>query len=539
MIKDLEYMKSKLTLFTRPRRFGKTLNLSMLKNFYEIPIDKNKDKKHLFKDLKIWQADGNYMEKQGKYPVISLSLKSVDALNYDSALAAFRDLLSEDCENYSYLFESKKLTNYQRNYIDIMANAKGTVENCKSYLKTMSRMLKRYYGQNVIILIDEYDVPLQKAYTNKYYDEMLDLIRGFLHNGLKSNDSLARGILTGCLRVSQESIFTGLNNLEIDTILSPHTYEHFGFTQKEVSDMLKFYDLEDKEDEVKKWYDGYHFGTKMAGDKNIYNPWSIIQYMSEHVVDHSAVPKAYWVDTSSNYEAHEIIKKMAVSQDKEDIETLIDGGTIEKELVENLTYRDVDKSANNLWSLLLYTGYLTVDSTHMSSRKTICNLKIPNEELLYVFESSIRDWFKEQIKSKKLSKLCKAIINKDTETMKDNINELLLDSISYNDYKESFYHGLMLGILAHIDGYAIQSNKENGLGRSDIVVTNKAQTKAIIFEFKYSKIVDAKAMDKKCDEALKQIEEKKYAQKFLTQGYKDITKYAITFAKKRCRVKTG
>ena len=392
--------------------------------------------------------------------------------------------------------------------------------------------LERYYNQKPIILIDEYDVPLQRAYLNGYYKEAINFFRGLLQDALKTNNYLELAILTGCLRISKESIFTGLNNLEINSILDKQYAEHFGFLQREVDEMIKYYELEKKREEIKEWYDGYKFGTR-----DIYNPWSVLKSIKDMRINEQKKPEAYWVNTRGNDIVKKLVKK-ADNKARDEIETLMRGGEIEKALNPNIIYNDLEEDVNNIWSMLFFTGYLTYKEEKREENEVISrySLVIPNKELLYVYEMVIQNWFKEIVREKNFRPLFESMIKGDTETAAKEINAILRTSISTNDSAEKFYHGFMIGVLQRIDNYNIVSNRESGNGRSDILLEPiDPDIPAIIIEIKRTKLRNE--LIKKCDEAIKQIEEKKYEEYFTNQGYEDIVKYGMAFFKKECKIK--
>jgi len=596
LIKDLIDINSKVSLFTRPRRFGKTLNMSMMKYFFEFPVDPEQDKKHLFENLKIWQYGGKYQGEQGQYPVISISLREAEKENFEDSWHSVADELKREYVRHDYLLNSPKLSDDEKKHIALISELEKYTDKSiyGKALKRLSYFLNKHHSRKVIILIDEYDVPINKAYINGYYDDMISFIRGMLHGALKSNDSLHRGIMTGCLRVSKESIFTGLNNLKIVSILSSAYTEHYGFTQSEVNELLSFYNLESevgsykkgddagtkiqnfhespvrgmggascakvesykkgddagtkmqdfhespvrgmggascaKHDEVKKWYNGYRFG-----DSEIYNPWSIISYVDDHLEKRDNPPQPYWSNTSGNDIVKEIIE-MSGETEQAEIETLISGGTIKKIINESVTYNEIKNSINNMWNFLFFTGYLTPVSYSQQDRAIEYTLKIPNEEVLFIYENTIREWFKEKITFADPSILLNALINKNINLLEEELNKRLMDIISYYDSAESLYHGFLLGILSNVRNFSVKSNRESGTGRSDIFMKDKGiRKRGIIFELKTVK--DKDDPDEVCNTALKQIEEKGYAHDLEEEGYCNIIKYAIAFRGKECLIK--
>ena len=533
LIKDILDTRSKVCLITRPRRFGKTLNLSMLKYFFENTEYKNQDNSYLFKDLNIWAFGERYIKHQGKYPVISLTFKGAKMNTWDETYIDLIRAISEEYKRHSYLLKQKifELEEEQNIFFNI-CKQKAKFSDYISSIKNLCVYLEKYWGQKPIILIDEYDVPIQNSYLCGFYNETINFIRALLQAALKDNNYLEFAIITGCLRVSKESIFTGLNNLDIYSILDNRYSEHFGFTQEEINNILSYYNLEDKKQIIKDWYNGYQFG-----EKNIYNPWSILKYISQLRLNIKKHPEAYWVNTSGN----DIIKKLIKTADnntKNQIEVLINSGSIRKALNYNITYNELDENSDNIWSMLFFTGYLTFirEIREENDEISYFDLKIPNRELMYVYKTIIKHWFEEKIKSKNFDSLYDNIINGDEENLSDEISDLLLENISYHDANESFYHGILTGILTRIDQYRLYSNLETGLGRSDIILApNRLKQPAIIIELKTAKNEDE--LENKCQEALEQIEKNKYDMYLRKENFKNIIKYGIAFCGKRCFIK--
>ena len=530
LIKNILDNRCKVTLFTRPRRFGKTLNLSMLKYYFE---KTETDNSYLFEGLEIWKAGEKYKNQQGKYPVINLTFKGAKMNNWEQTYAELTRTIGEEYERHSYLLKANIFSvEEEKKVFENICARKAKFTDYTASIKNLCKYLEKYYKQKPIILIDEYDVPLQNSYIYGFYDETINFVRAALQDALKDNQYLEIGILTGCLRVSKESIFTGLNNLEMVSILNKQYAECFGFTQEEVDEILKYYDIEERREEIKEWYDGYKFGRK-----DIYNPWSILKYIDDVKNNSRKQPEAYWANTSGN----DIVKKLIRNADevtKNEVEMLINGGTIEKMLNANITYNELDESTNNVWSMLFFTGYLT----HVKERReegdviSYYELKIPNKELLFIYKAIVKGWFEEKVKEQDFSKLYKDIVNGNENDLKVEINRFLLENISVYDSYESFYHGLLIGILSRMKGYKIHSNVESGYGRSDIMLEPVGtNTAAIVIEVKRTK--NRKELEKKCEEALKQIETNKYIEKLEQEGYDDIIKYGITFFKKRCLAK--
>ena len=536
-IKELLQNWGKVNLFTRPRRFGKTLNMSMLKCFFEIGRDPA-----LFDGLKIAQEKSLCEKYMGRFPVISISLKSVDGLNFESASVALRTIIGNEAGRFRFLRDSDKLTNDEKEaYAQLteVGSSQGGVytmtgKMAEASLQTLSLLLEKHYGQKVILLIDEYDVPLDKAFQAGYYDEMVRLIRNLLGNALKTNDSLYFAVLTGCLRISKESIFTGLNNLKVHTISDVRYDEYFGFTNAEVDELLEFYGLSAYKDTIRDWYDGYCFG-----DTDVYCPWDVINYCDELLAAPNTPPKNYWANTSGNDLIRRMLKNANLTA-KNEVEELLNGGQITKRMKQELTYREVDDSIENVWSVLYATGYLT--GKHVEQEDAdIFRLWIPNGEIRKLFYELVEDWFREVTRSDtvKINRFCAAFPAGDTETIQEMLGDYLWDSISVRDtavrrnMKENFYHGMLLGLLQNQDSWLVKSNAETGEGYSDISIQTPERT-GIVIELKYA---DDGNLEKACGEALKQIEEKKYAEGLKRRSMKKIIKYGIAFYKKECMFK--
>ena len=530
-IKELLQNWGEVNLFTRPRRFGKTLNMSMLKCFFEIGSTPA-----LFEGLKIAQEKELCEKYMGKFPVISISLKSVDGLSYEAAVTALRRAIGNEACRFGFLTESERLgQNDKELYMGLTAVKDGkylmTDGVLTDSLKTLSLLLEKHYGQKAILLIDEYDVPLDKAFQAGYYDEMVSLIRNLLGNALKTNDSLYFAVLTGCLRISKESTFTGLNNPKVHTISDVRYDEYFGFTNADVDELLEFYGLSAYKDTIKDWYDGYRFG-----DTDVYCPWDVINYCDELLADPSAEPENYWANTSGNDLIRRLLKK-ANQSTRNDVEQLINGGTIIKPIRQELTYREVEDSIDNIWSVLYSTGYLTC-RRRVPGKKM--ELVLPNWEVRELFVELVKDWFEEttQADSGRISRFCAAFPAGDTDTIQEMLGDYLWDSISVRDtavrrnMKENFYHGMLLGLLQNQDSWLVKSNAETGEGYSDISIQTPDRV-GIVIEVKYA---DDGNLEKACAEALGQIEEKKYAESLKRWGTKKILKYGIAFYEKECMV---
>lgn len=527
LIKDILDNKSTVNLFTRPRRFGKTLNLSMLQYFFE---NRNEDTSNLFKGLNIINCGDKYLKEMQQYPVINLSLKSAKQPNYELAYECLVNEIIEEFKRHDYVLKSDKLNYEKEIYLNII-NKKATKGTMVTSLKFLSMCLEKYHDRKAIILIDEYDVPLENSYFRGFYTEMIDFIRSLFESALKTNDHLEFAALTGCLRISKESIFTGLNNLNIVSILNSHYDEYFGFTESEVTNLLEYYHFEDKKEVVKTWYNGYIFG-----ECNVYNPWSAIKYVYNLKGNKNTFPISHWSNTSSNSIVKSLIEK-ADDDTKAEIEELIAGKTIEKTIHEDITYGDIDSSMENLWNFLFFTGYLKkVDIKMNSDNEIVASLAIPNEEIRLIYKNTILNWFDAGLKSRDLSKMYDAMLSGDAETFENELVDLLTESISFYDAYENFYHGFLLGTLVNMKRYIIKSNREAGKGRSDILIRYpNRRGAAVILELKVAKTF--KELEAKCDEALKQIEEKEYDKPLLEEGYTDIVKYGITFYKKDCMIK--
>ena len=516
---------SEVTLFTLPRRFGKTLGMSMLRSFFEIGTDKS-----LFDGLYISQNKSLCDEHMGKYPVIFLTLKGVEGLTFADAKMMLKSILSTEMDRHYYLKTSEALTDEDKAYFVKMLT--GTDENINDSLRKLSQLLYKHYGKNVVILIDEYDVPLDKAYQNGYYHEMVSLIRGLFGQALKTNDYLQFAILTGCLRISKESIFTGLNNFKVLSIMDTRFDEQFGFTDSEVEELLAAYNLDSHFTEIKEWYDGYHFGNA-----DVYCPWDVINYVDLLRFEPTAKPQDFWSNSSGNALVRSFIDKADV-QTKDEIERLIAGEYIEKEISQELTYDEIDKSIANLWSVLFTTGYLTKQGVTDDGR---VRLSIPNREIKNLFIKKIREWFSDTTANdgKTLEQFCNAFVDKDTEKIEELFGDYLWNTISIRDTavakdkKENFYHGILLGLLGYKASWLIKSNTESGTGYSDILVEVPKNRTGIVIELKYAENGD---MDAACDEALKQIEEKSYLDKLKQDGMRNFIKYGIACFKKDCKV---
>lgn len=539
LIEQLLLNWSEVTLFTRPRRFGKTLNMSMLKSFFDIGTDKA-----LFDGLYISGNKELCDEYMGKYPVIFLSLKGVEGLTYEEAFEAFVRIMGKEVNRVSFLADSDKLTQIEREQykgLTIIKNGRLAFDKEKliSSLQLLSQLLYKHYGKKTVILIDEYDVPLDKAFQNGYYNEMVSLIRGLFGQALKTNEFLQFAVLTGCLRISKESIFTGLNNFKVMSITDSRFDEQFGFTDEEVKKLLSDYDMDSHFDEVKEWYDGYHFGRA-----DVYCPWDVINHVDHLRDDGDAKPQTYWINSSGNSLVRRLINR-ADSSTKDEIERLIAGEAIEKVIRQDLTYDEIENSIDNIWSVLFTTGYLTkVGEVKLADSESYAyKLVIPNKEVREVFVLQIQEWFKAVVANDNdtMKLLSKAILDKDEMILARQLNIVMgrmisiLDTKSPDDMKENFYHGLLLGLLRGSNpDWLIRSNRESGDGFSDILIKPENPDLGIVIEVKYAK--EFKGLDAACDAAMAQIKQKRYDETLRDEGRCDILAYGIAFCRKRCRV---
>ena len=524
---------SKVNLFTRPRRFGKTLNMSMLKWFFEIGTDTT-----FFDGLYISKNQALCEEYMGKYPVVLLSLKSVEGLTFEEARASLCELIAGEVRRFKFLEKSDRLDDDEKNaYHDLIfiQNLKEAIlgTKLKFSLKKISELLYKHYGQKAIILIDEYDVPLDKAFQHGYYREMVTLIRGLFGEAFKTNDFLQFAVLTGCLRISKESIFTGLNNFKVYAANDLRYDEAFGFTNEEVKQLLADYYLEEHFAEVKEWYDGYHFGNA-----DIYCPWDVINYVDDLVFDPKARPKAYWINSSGNDLVKRFIDKADMTT-RDEIEELIAGHAVKKRIRMDLTYDEVDNTIDNVWSVLFTTGYLTREGREMDG---IYRLIIPNKEVREVFVLQIREWFNRVVANDRASteKINRGFLEGNVEDIQQELTHFLGESISVldtkarNEEKEIFYHGILIGILKNNANWAVRSNRESGDGYADILIKPKNPDTGIVIELKYAR--SFKELDQACERALEQIKDRRYDEALREDGRNEVLAYGIAFWKKRCKV---
>lgn len=533
LIKDLLKNMAYVDLFTRPRRFGKTLNMSMIKYFFEVGSDPA-----LFDGLEISRETGLCDQYMGKFPVISISLKSAEGDTFAKAKKKIRSIIGDEAIRYPFLSDSDRLNKTERQQYAKLIELDGegsfamSDELLENSLLLLSRFLQKHYGQKTIVLIDEYDVPLDKAYQAGYYDRMVDLIRSLFGQVLKTNSSLYFAVLTGCLRLSKESIFTGLNNFKVYTVEDVRYGRYFGFTDEEVRQMLAYYGLGGQYDAVKEWYDGYRFGGT-----GIYCPWDVINYCGDLRDGSVTRPQNYWINTSSNGIIRRFIDQ-ADGKTRDEIELLISGESIRKKIRQELTYRDLDSTIDNLWSILFTTGYLTKGGNDEDS---VAELVIPNKEIRWIFEEQIREQFETEARkdTEMLRSFRRAFEENDAAAIEKGFTSYLRKTISIRDthvkkeMKENFYHGILLGLFAGMDGWKVKSNAESGEGYSDITVEVEDKEIGIIIELKYA---EKAAFDEGCSEALKQIEARNYQEVLIDDGMKIIRRYGIACYKKRCRV---
>lgn len=528
LIIDLLGNWGEVNLFTRPRRFGKTLNMSMLKYFFEIGTDKT-----IFDGLAISREKALCDEHMGKYPVVFITLKGVDGLNFDSAYRMLRVILREEFSRLRFLDESTRIPEGDKIAFRRILHEQDTKEDIQNSLKILSEMLYKHYGQKAVLLIDEYDVPLDKAFNHGYYKEMVSLIRELFGQALKTNPYLQFAVLTGCLRISKESIFTGLNNFDVNSILDTRYDEHFGFTDPEVRQILSDYEVFDHYDETKAWYDGYNFGKA-----DVYCPWDVINYVKNLSLAPDAKPQAYWINTSGN----DLVKRFVDKADKTtqgEIERLINGEAIEKKVRLELTYNEIDDTIDNLWSVLFTTGYLTYDGETDDGK---LRMIIPNHEVREVFILQIQEWFKKTFvrDDKPMRDFCQAFMNGDAEVIQKHLNLVMtrmisiLDTKARDDQKENFYHGLLLGLLRSDPTWLIMSNVESGDGFSDIIIEPDDPDAGIVIEVKYAPTIAE--LDAACKNALGQIKERRYDERLRNEGRENNIGFGIAFCKKRCKV---
>lgn len=516
---------AEVTLITRPRRFGKTLGMRMLSEFFDI----RKDSRNLFRDLEIAEDISLCESWMNQYPTLFITFKQVDGLTFTSAYDMLCSVIAELCVEHSYLLTSEKISIYDRQILERLARTNGSLADIKNCLLTLTRAMQSHYERPVILLMDEYDVPVAKASSHDYYPEMLDVMKGIMQ-AFKDNTALKFAVVTGCLRIAKESIFTGTNNFVADTVTHSYLNEYFGFTQKDVDRILKDADISEHKEMIRSWYDGYHFGNL-----DIYCPWDVMNYLRDLQRDPQAKPASYWKNTSDNAIIRSFID-YAGSSITQKLETLLTNGYISQRIDETLTYDYLHSSEDNLWNILYLTGYLTrVPDDELSAPlpDEFSALTIPNAEIREIFETTVKTWFQDTARSWNRNALFHAVWTANIETITQEMNKLLRKTISYHDYREDFYHAFLAGIFTGA-GYMVESNKEHGEGRSDIVVHDAANGRIAIFEAKYSR--ELNRMDADCNAALQQINDKMYADEY-ADDYDDILCYGISFFKKRCLVK--
>ena len=528
MIKELLENKETVNLFTRPRRFGKTLNMSMLQRFFEAT---EKSNAYLFDGLKI-AAYPEYMAYQGQYPVISISLKSMKRASYQEAYFEYVKLLSDEFERHEIILQSDAVSEEDKLEFQKIKKRIAEPKEYNSAVKLLSKCLQKVYQKNVIILIDEYDVPLENAYHEGFYDDMTNLIRSCFESALKTNPSLEFAVLTGCLRVSRESIFTGLNNLKTYSITKNKFSQYFGFTQEEMKEILQTFSLEQYAGTIAKWYDGYRFGLT-----EIYNPWSVLNCIDSYLQNDMVACEPYWSNTSSNRIVKRLIEE-SNERTKSMVEELINGTPIHTQIFEDVTYGTIDVNQDYIWSFLLFTGYLKIISCETVGDETYYDMVIPNVEIKSIYKNTIRSWFIDHINRDSRTDILESVIHADAEKLEDLLCTWLTNTISCFDEQENYYHGFVTGLVSGFNGYMVISNRESGNGRFDLVVKQRSRWHhAAILEFKV--VEKYNQMTKACEDALKQIEEKDYEASLRDEQYENIAKLGICFCQKRCRIKSG
>lgn len=528
MVKDLLEDGSKVILLTRPRRFGKTLNISMIKNFFQ---KTEEDRGYLFKNLKIWKYE-NATKHFGKYPVIYITFKDLKDNNFEKMYEKLKEIVSIEYGKHGYLVSSGILNQAEIMYYNDILLKKASEAQYETSLKNLSEYLCRYHKQKVMILVDEYDVPIQSGYLNNFYEQVIEFIRNFLSGGLKDNENLYKAVLTGILRIAKESIFSGLNNLNAYTILNTKYSEYFGFTEREVEEILTYYGIEAKMKDVKSWYNGYIFGEEV-----IYNPWSILKYIDNYKTSF----QPYWVNTSSN----DLVKKLLTKggeKVKEELESLIKGENLVKTVNQDIVMHEIDNGTENVWSFMLFSGYLKTVSKEITEGEFICNLAIPNLEVRYLYKQIILGWFKESITNDKFTFMLESLINGDIESFEDILSEFVYKSVSYFDTEEkneSFYHALVLGMLTGLgETYEVKSNRESGYGRYDVMVIPKDKSRlGIVMEFKKVNKRKKETLEIAIESALKQLKDKDYKEELLSRGIKNILQIGIAFDGKDLLIK--
>ena len=530
LLRELINNIGKVNLFTRPRRFGKTLNMSMIQRFFE---KTNEDNAYLFEGLSI-SRDEKSMAYQGQYPVITLSLKGMKMNTFDDAIKQFGWMLSREYDRHSKLLSSDLLSEDDKAFFSKIRAWKGEIPDYCSAIQFLADKLYAFYGNKTIILIDEYDVPLENAYFRGFYDQMIGFIRSLFDNALKTNNSLEFAVLTGCLRVSKESLFTGLNNLRINGISTKGFSEYFGFTEPEVKALTEYYEADHSFSTIKEWYDGYRFGRT-----EIYNPWSVLNFLQDVRDDADALPTPYWSNTSSNSIIRQLISE-STAETRDKIEILINGGSVKAPIHEDIVYADIDVNQESIWSFLLFTGYLKQISSRLIDDEVWLEMVIPNKEIRSIYRRDIRQWFTDKTRAVSRENLIQALVNEDVDTVNRIVGKWLKETISFYDEKEQYYHGFLAGLLAGYDAYKVKSNRETGDGRTDILLMERYDLNiAVVIEVKDVDTERSETLEKMADEALKQIEEKHYADEPIAEGYQKIIKYGAAFQGKKCLIKLG
>ncbi len=533
-IKELLDLKGEVNLFLRPRRFGKTLNLSMLKYFFEDTgnEESNADNRKLFSDLRIMSAGDLYTNEIGKYQIINLTLKSAKQRSFESAYAKLKEEIAEEFNRHKAILDNSVMTEAVRERFCKIADGKAEYDEYSGSLKFLSKCLSEVSGEKVIIFLDEYDVPLENAYFKGFYEQMADFIRSLFESALKTNEYLQMAVITGCLRISKESIFTGLNHLNIISVLDKKYSEHFGFTEAEVMQGMRYYGVESRFADMKEWFDGYRFG-----DTEVYNPWSVIKFLYDLDGDIHAFPRPYWINTSSNDIIRNLITR-ADGETKGQIETLLSGNTMDIQIHEEVTYEDMNSKGESLWNFLYFTGYLTKESEYFRESSIYLRVRIPNAEVKTIYRNTILYWFREKIAKEDFHDLYQAMEDGDSKKMGGLLGRQLLSTISFYDSAENFYHGFLTGILSQSNEYQVKSNRESGNGRSDIMVKSLSlRGRAFILEVKVSDRIDNLEAD--AERALNQIYEKKYMEELRMEGYRKIDCYGVAFYRKDCEVRFG
>lgn len=536
-IQELLSQKFKVNLVTRPRRFGKTLTMSMLEDFFDI----SRDSKPHFNGLKISKEKGICDEWQNQWPVVFLSLKGIEGINFSEAFEMLESEIADLCISYEFLEDSPKVSDADKKIFRKLKFSEGSKTNVKKSLFILTRMMTAHYGKPTILLIDEYDVPLQKAYENAYYKEMLNVIRAMMTAALKTNSYLKFGVVTGCLKISKESVFTGINNFVANTITVDRFDEGIGFTEPEVHELLDKSGFSDHADEIRTWYDGFRFGSV-----DVYCPWDVLNHVAALMKNPHAEPRLYWKDTSSNEIIYRLFENRTIDV-KSEFETLLDGGYIKKTITEDLTYDSLEATEESLYSYLFMTGYLTQakeekieelpgrteDSGYKIVEKRV-SLRIPNEEIKDVFKDSVKKWFEKSVQAVDRSEMFKALWDGDAQAAEAAISDLLFSAISYNDYKEDFYHAFVAGLFAGA-GYVVESNREYGDGRPDVVIKENSKRRVMVFEAKHAN--ENETIAHALNEAVVQIQDKRYAEPFVKEGYRTVIAYGIAFKGKDCMIK--